>query len=236
MSLERNRLTRGLLLCGLGPAGFLVVVLFQDVLREGYDGSHRYISELSLGPFGWVQTANFLATGVLVVLFAVGLRRTFVAGRASMAGPILIAVFGVGLIVPGIFQTDAKPGFPPGSTAPTGQAPSLHSSLHDLGSAVGAVALTAAMFLLAARFANQPGWRWYSVASGVAFPVAFVATAVLFAQATASETTATSWHGLANRVAVLIGFGWLSTVAVKLLRTDTVHSAARPRRHSADAA
>jgi len=48
--------------------------------------------------------------------------------------------------------------------------------------------LTAAMFLFAARFANQPGWRWYSVASGVAFPMAFVATAVLFAQATASDT------------------------------------------------
>lgn len=43
---------------------------------RGTDPASMYISALSLGPRGWIQITNFVAVGLLIILFAKGLRRS----------------------------------------------------------------------------------------------------------------------------------------------------------------
>jgi hypothetical protein len=49
-------------------------------------------------------------------------------------------------------------------------------------------------------------------------PVTFVLTGALFSQAAAAGTLDASYHGLVQRVTIALGFGWLSVIAILLLR------------------
>ena len=93
-------------------AGMIGAVLFVSVftiygwLLPGYSPTRMFVSELSLGPCGWVQILNFLLTGALMLIFGVGLAAHFTTGAASRAGPALIQGIGVSLMASGPFTTD----------------------------------------------------------------------------------------------------------------------------------
>jgi hypothetical protein len=144
-AVERQPLAvRFLLAAGLvGPLIYFVVVLVEGATRPGYNAWHHPMSNLALGPQGWVMTIAFLVLGAGLVCFAVGLRRVLNSGRGSTWGPILIAVMGVALIGVAIFPTDPSLGYPPGAAAMStlhgslaAATSTLHGSLHSLLSGV----------------------------------------------------------------------------------------------------
>src|SRR5689334_15941007 len=96
--------TRLLLVCGVvGPLLFILVFLVDGATRPGYSAWHHFVSSLSLGERGWVQIANFLVCGALVIGFAFGLRRVLHPGMGSTWGPILLGIFGLCLVGAGVF-------------------------------------------------------------------------------------------------------------------------------------
>ena len=82
-----------LLGCGVlaGPL-YLVVGIAQALLRDGFDFSRHPLSVLANGPGGWVQTANFVITGFLVLTAAIGLRRAL--APKSRALSVFLGAFG----------------------------------------------------------------------------------------------------------------------------------------------
>ena len=76
--------TRSLLTCGVvaGPL-YEVAGVIQMLVRDGFDIRRHALSLLANGDLGWIQTANFLIAGLLVIAGALGMRRSSVAG----AGP-----------------------------------------------------------------------------------------------------------------------------------------------------
>lgn len=110
------RVTRALLACGaIGAFLFLVVFHLDAATRPGYELLRHGPSLPMTGDRGWLQIANFMVTGVLMLACAVGLRRALVPGRGSRWGPLLMAAYGVGMICTGVFVTDPQLGFPPGT-------------------------------------------------------------------------------------------------------------------------
>jgi hypothetical membrane protein len=200
---ERN-VTRWLLLAGvIGPVLFIVVLLIEGWTRPGYDPQRMYGSLLSLGDQGWQQIANFLVAGVLFVAAAFGWRRSMPDGPGCRWVPILLGLAGIGLLVAGVFVTDPSNGYPPGTGLGRPTAYSWHGVLHDLASVFVFFGLPVAMFIMARRFGGEGGrWSLYSVASGVAMLLAFVG---MFAFP--------DWLGLMQRVAIVIGFGWVARVS-----------------------
>ena len=98
-------------------------------VRTGMDARgvrHRRhaLSLLANGDLGWIQVANFLIAGVLVIAGAIGARRVQHAGRGGTWGPLLLSVYGLGLIGAGVFPADPGQGFPPGT--PMGAATHQH--------------------------------------------------------------------------------------------------------------
>src|SRR5215469_8522693 len=82
---------RFLLAAGLiGPLFFFIVVIVQGASRPGYNPLHHVVSTLALGPGGWIVNAGLAVLGVLLLCFAVGLRRVLNPGTGSTWGPILI--------------------------------------------------------------------------------------------------------------------------------------------------
>src|ERR687884_543103 len=79
-----TRVTRSLLGYGVVAGPFYVlVVLVQAVIRPGFDLARHDASLLSNGSFGWLQVANFLLTGAMVVACAIGVRRALGGGLGS---------------------------------------------------------------------------------------------------------------------------------------------------------
>lgn len=161
-------LTQVLLRCGAiaGPL-FILTVLIQDLTRAGFHPLHQPLSLLALGPWGWVQIANFVLAGALNLLYAVGLWRRLHPGRAGTWGPLLIGVYGLGLLVVGVCRTDPAEGFPVGVRAATH--PSWHGAIHALGALVIFVVLAAALAVFVRYFLvrKEQGWALYCLASAV---------------------------------------------------------------------
>ncbi|MPZ96334.1 MAG: DUF998 domain-containing protein [Propionibacteriales bacterium] len=164
-----STVTRRLLTCGVvaGPLYVLVAGL-QVLTRDGFDLGRHPLSLLSVGDLGWIQIANFVVSGLLFVASAVGMRRALRSGRASTWGPRLVGTFGVGLVWAGVFVADPADGFPAGTPAGTPTDASWHAILHNIAPAVAFLALIAACFVFARRFAQrgQRGWAAYSAATG----------------------------------------------------------------------
>jgi hypothetical protein len=75
---------RNLLYCGIvaGPL-FIAASLIQAFTRTGFDLARHPLSLLSLGSLGWVQIANFVVSGILYVLGAVGQRAALRQSRGG---------------------------------------------------------------------------------------------------------------------------------------------------------
>jgi hypothetical protein len=205
-------MVRALFVCGViaGPL-FVLVFLIEGAVTPGYDPLRHPVSSLALGPFGWTQTLNFIVVGLLTLAFAVGLVR--LPDARHKVGGILVGIWGVGLIGAGAFVTDPVSGYPPG-TPPTPVEATTSGTLHDLFSVAAFFALGAACFVLA----GGKGWRWaiYSVLSGAAFLGAFVVAGIGFSQTEPFVEVAGLWQ----RVCVLIGWAWLTMLALRLLREE----------------
>jgi hypothetical protein len=167
---------RKLLACGIlaGPL-FVAVGLLQALVRDGFDLGRHPLSLLSLGGLGWIQIANFVVTGGLYLACAVGIRGVLHPGRGGTWGPLLVGGLGVGLIIAGVFVTDAGAGFPPGAPAGAPERLSWHGILHEVGFIVAFLSCTAACLVFARRFAARRRWGWVA-AGGAAALAALVLT------------------------------------------------------------
>lgn len=207
-----TRVTRSLLGWGAvaGPF-YVVVVLGQALLRPGFDLAHDDASLLSNGSWGWIQVANFLFTGAMVIACAIGLRRSLVGGRAATWGPLLLGVFGLGLIGAGVFVADPMGGFPPGTPAGRPASISLHGILHIVSAGVGFLSFAAACFVIAQRFAHErrSAWAWFSRLTGIVFLAGFAGLA------SGSDSVLVV---IGFWVALLVAWAWLAALAVSLYR------------------
>ena len=175
-----SRITRSLLGYGVLAGPFYVaIVLGQALTRPGFNLSGDDASLLANGNLGWIQIANFLLTGLMVIACAVGVRRALSRGRGAVWGPLLLAVYGVGLIGAGVFVADPMNGFPPGAPAGRPETITTHGLLHITFAGIGFLCFVAACFALARRFSaeGRRGWARFSVATGTIFLVAFAGVA-----------------------------------------------------------
>jgi Protein of unknown function (DUF998) len=197
--------TRSLLRCGLlaGPF-YLAVGLTQAFLRDGFDLPRHPLSLLANGASGWVQTANFVLTGLMVLAAAVGFGR--VPGLRSRGLTYFLGAFGVALIVAAVFPADPVDGFPPGT--PKGPPTSISTTglLHFAAGSLGFASLGISCF-----FAAWAMWRrrvsslaFISLLSGLAVLLGFFGGIML------------PIGILGIWFAVVVGWAWLATLSLRL--------------------
>ncbi len=147
---------------------------------------------------------------------------------------MLIGLFAIGMIGSGLFAADpvsagagvdAAAPYPPGM--PTVPDRTLHGVLHDVFGVPVFLGLPLACCVVAHRLAaaGRKGWAGYSVVTAVAFLIGFVLTSMALAQPSALIPPL---GGLLQRLTILIGWTWLTALALHLLRETG--SLAGPRR------
>jgi hypothetical protein len=204
--------TRSLLLCGvLGGPFYLAVGLIQGRVRDGFDFAKHPLSVLTNGPGGWVQTANFVLTGLMVLAAAAGFRR--VLGPKSRAVTWFLGGYGVAMIVAAMFRTDPVDGFPPGT--PLGPPTSISTSglVHLIAGALGFAFLATSCFFAARtmRRCNISSLALFSLLSGLAVVLGFFGGIAL-----------PTIGVLGIWFAVVAGWAWLSIMSLRLNRLRIV--------------
>jgi hypothetical membrane protein len=208
-----SALPRWLAAAGIvGPAVFTVVVLVQQFYRRSaYDPIEQLVSDLTAGPYGWVQQVNFVAFGLLLIAFAVGLQRVLRPARAGVAGPAIIAWNGVGLMVGGLFplREDAN-----GVVYdPIG--------VHTVNGTVFFLTIGIGLVVVSRRLRGDPRWlglAGYTFATGTAVLAMVVAIVALVRPA---DAPLHEWLGLAQRIVLV---PWLLCVFVLALRLRRITS------------
>src|SRR5258708_3793402 len=128
---RRDAVTRSLLGYGLlaGPF-YLIAGLIEASTRSGYEIARHDLSLLANGPLGWIHITVLVLTGVMTIAAALGMRRAPAGRRGGTWGPRLVAGYGLGLVVAGVFVADPMNGFPLGTRDGRPVYPSIHGSLH----------------------------------------------------------------------------------------------------------
>lgn len=202
--------TRSLLRSGVlvGPF-YLTVGLAQALVRDGFDFARHPLSVLANGPGGWVQTANFVLSGLMVIAAAVGFRRALrPRGRAAAW---ILGCYGAAMIAAAVFPADPVDGFPPGTPVGPPTTISTPGLLHFVFGSLGFLAL--ALSCLATAYAT---WRrretsiaTLSLLSGLAVLGGFFGP---FVVPGFSLGMTGIW------LAVVVGWAWLALVSAHLSR------------------
>jgi uncharacterized membrane protein YidH (DUF202 family) len=188
----------------VGPVLFGTVLLaltaleYDFMLEIGWhpvtDPADAWPSGLALGPYGSLQVANFVVSGILLMLFAPGLHLRTTNGRASRIGPGLLFVAGMAMALMG-FETDPILRVGPRT---------LHGLIHDTAFVLFVVAMLGAVFSLWRRFEKDRRWHGharYTLVTGV--------LAILFLLL----------PGVAYYLFVLTLLGWIEGTAIRLQRS-----------------
>lgn len=156
---------------------YVIVGIVHALTREGFDPTRHALSQLSNGTFGWVQTGNFFTSGLLVIIGALGVRRTLRGSSGATWGPILLVIYGIGLLGAGVFPADPGQGFPPDVAPPASI--TRNGLLHFVFGGIGFYALIGACLVFALRFKRkeQPRWAVFSLVTGLSFMASFMAIA-----------------------------------------------------------
>jgi hypothetical protein len=193
----------------IGPILFAFVITTLTILK--YDfllslGWHPlktptfdWPSGLALGDYGWIMTLTFLLSGLMLTLFASGLRLSLPRVRTALLSTLALSL--AGLAIAGLaFTTD-----------PTALADSMpatwHGRLHDLSFVMLGLTLMPAMTLFGFAFQKDSLWKnlaWYTwITVALAFPAFWL-------------------KGAAFYVFMLAMLAWIEVVAIRL-RSETMN-------------
>jgi hypothetical protein len=211
--MKNSQSTSKLLAAGIvaGPL-FVIVALAQAFIREGFNPVKHPASMLSLGDSGWIQIGNFVITGMLYILCGIGLRHILTDGIGRTWVSRLFIIFGVALVIGGVFTPDPGLGFPQGAPEGPAKELSVHGIIHGFAPILGFLALFAALIILARRLGSQGyrGWQTITIAAAVAM---FVLSAL-------PNFTGDWERGIFNFLPLwagtILGFCWTSLVVGKV--------------------
>jgi hypothetical protein len=147
----------------LGPSLFAVVLLVLTLLKYDFllslgwhplnDPTFDWPSGLALGAFGWIMTLTFLLSGLLMTIFASGLRLSLPPSRLTLLSTLALSL--AGLALAGLaFTTDPTIRTTPGT---------WHGRLHDLSFVLLGLTLMPAMLLLGFAFQQDAHWKPFAL-------------------------------------------------------------------------
>jgi hypothetical membrane protein len=196
----------------IGPILFTACFLAQEALRRGeYDPLAERVSALEAGPNGWIQQVNFIVFGLLTIAFAVGLHRGVRPTRAGIAGPTLLFLSGIGLLLAAIFplrEGAAGVTYDPGGHIIAGPTFFLSGAL--------------GLLVLSRRLAHDPRWRSIATYTLVAGILALVGFAVGGGLVVPDDAPLHDWLGLYQRVIILaVIFPCRIVLSLRLLQVAT---------------
>lgn len=198
---------RAAAVCGLvAPLTYIASLVFGGLAQpDEFSSANDDISDLGAetASNAWIYNqVGMNLTGILLVLFAVGLWLALSPSVLGRLGATAVGLTGLTLFLEGFFRLDCR-GIDAGC-----ENTSWIADGHKLITGISAAFLLVAPVLLAFAFRRLPEWRRAWLPSLLAVPV-FIAVSVLFSLI---------GDGAATRAGAVTWFVWLGYLAYELLQ------------------
>lgn len=191
----------------LGTVLFTLSFTINGFLRPGYNPVQKYVSELSIGPQGWIQMVSFMFFGGAILFFAFGLKAVFPTGKASRAAPILFMIIGVCYFLSGLFVTDPMSMFDNQQT--------VHGILHGIFGAIVFSLSAASCFVLWRRFRVDEMWKPLKNFTLIA-GIVMIVLIVLMKIGQLQTGLLSDWAGMVQRGYLILSYAWIFTISFRM--------------------
>ena len=210
-----ERISQRLLWAGvIVPLLFATIFTIDGALTPGYSAYNEAISYLDLGTYGWIQRANFIILGLLLLAFTIGYRRQIrplLEGAWLSIVTSLFVLSNLGWIMTGVFGPNTY-------LAPQN---SGYALLHQIASIVVFLPFALALMVQGIKLFITRGWRLYGVYSfllGIIQAIFPIGTTVYFINPGIVGNVNSPGSGLFNRIALGIGpLSWYIILGIILL-------------------
>ncbi len=187
-------------ICGIiAPILFTILIIIESLLRPGYSQIYNFVSDLGVGPNAVLQNINFAIFGILTIFFTLGLRSGLPSPsrKALKVGVWLVAIFGLCILLAGVFHEDYLSQVP-----------------HNLVSATAFVTIMAAQLLIWKGLKNADDSVWgkyrkYSLISGLLSLILVLVLKVVMSDFS-------DYQGIAQRAFLAVPWIWVEVTALKL--------------------
>jgi hypothetical protein len=188
--------------------GFVMQGFLRTDLRLGYNPIAQEVSDLTAGPFGWVQQVNFLVFGLLIIAFGVGLYQGVRKALPWMVGPALVIWNGIELMIAGFF---------PRSENAAGH---IYDPLgvHMMNGMLFFLSIGIVFVILSLQLARDERWRNLAIYTRVTGILVFVLNVLNGFFAEAAGDPLHPWLGLFQRTILAVWFLCLIILALRLWR------------------
>lgn len=199
-----------------GPLLFTSMVIICGALRPHYSHLNQFISELGEknGSYSWLMNdAGLIPSGLMFIVFSLSLLCFFTRNARHFFGAMLMAMFGLGMVILGFYSCDA------GCSSIN---VSFDGRVHGIVAAIGFISGITSMSVWAFNFRRLPQWHslWrYSLISGL------VAYALLIMIHFSAESR--FFTGVWQRSCLALIFLWCVRVSRGILCSDHHSSRAR---------
>jgi Protein of unknown function (DUF998) len=206
----RNALT----LAVVGIVLYAVLDVVAQLLPPHYNPISQAESDLAVGPYGYVMTANFVVRGLLTFAFLFGAVAATRLGKTARVGLALLAIWGAGAFILAAFPADV--------TAVV----TVHGTIHNT---TAVIAFTGGAFgtLFLSRHFNPEGRlrrveTLARILAILAIVMYFVTLGALIFRRLADI------FGLVERLFIGLVLLWMLVVALQLLLSDRRRGTATP--------
>jgi hypothetical membrane protein len=192
------------LVCIVGVVLFWVILFISQSLKPGYNPIAQSISDLALGPYGWLQNIDSFLLAFVAVSLGLGFYYSMRKGKGLRIVAILFGTMAFGEIIAGIFQVDVI------KTPLT-----AHALLHQVGASITAIAFPVAALMLLPALKADPDWKGlvnYTLVVIVSMLILEIAREVLLA-----TTWLNPWFGLYEKGLLADSLVWVEVMAIRLL-------------------
>jgi len=193
------------IICIIGVVIFWVILFIAQSLTPGYNPISQSLSDLALGPYGWLQTIAFFLLALVAISLGFGFYYGMYKKRGLRAVAVLFGAMAFGEIISGIFKVDLV-------KTPL----SIYALVHQVGASITAIAFPAAAFVLLPSLKSDPQWKGlvnYTIAVAVSMLALEIAREVLLLTIWLNP-----WFGLYEKGLLLNSLVWIEVMAIHLLR------------------
>jgi len=184
-------LRKALLATGFGGVLFIAAFVVLGALAPDYNSMRQTISEIELTALGLGQRINFFVFGLLLIAFAVALKRELNGGRVGRLIPLFQFVSGVGVIGDALF---------------------IHMPLHLVCDLIAFNATLVVLFLFVWRFRGDVRWKGWT-----AYSIVTALLMMLFLTAFGFANHLGGPAGLLEKMATVVRTGWSVLLTARLL-------------------
>ena len=209
---DRTRQARTALSAAMaGILLFLAVNIVLQLAPPHYSAVSQAVSDLAVGPYGWVMDVAFALSGLSILAFVAGARLATSPETRSRVGFAFLSIWGAAALAIAIAHPDVVDahGYL-GTRRAFDASPSTHGKVHLIVAAVVFLSMALGLVASSRRLGREP--RLASLQR----PARRMAATVIAGLILTDPLGTRGGYGLMERGVSLVGFGWLLMVAWRL--------------------